>query len=242
MARLKFTISYNGYAYAGWQVQPNASTVQGELEKSLDILLGLQASIVGCGRTDSGVHGKNYIFHADVIRHNPDAVYKLNRMLPKDIVVTKMEEVDNDFHARFNAKSRAYEYHIVFAKEVFESQAYHYQYEQGLDLARLNDLASHFMSCLEFVHFKKAHGSSKTDTCVLTHFSWSKHADGRVVFAIQGDRFLRGMVRLIVGAQLNYHRGKLSLSELDDALSGKAPIQQPWSVPASGLYFVGATY
>lgn len=242
MYRLKFTIDYKGTAYAGWQIQPDDVTVQGTIEQALDKLLGLQDALVGCGRTDSGVHGRDYVFHANVNRIHPKALYKLNRMLPDDIVVTNVEEVTEDFHARFKAKSRAYEYVITLKKEAFGSEAFYYQYEKDVDIVKLNDLQALFMNCSDFRYFKKEHGSSKTDVCRLEQFEWVKEPSGRVIFRIKGDRFLRGMVRLIVGAQLNYHRGSLSLSDLKAALDTQQPIQQPWSVPAKGLYFVGAEY
>lgn len=245
--RYALTIDFNGSQFCGWQKQLEERTVQGEIEQALTRIANQTITVMGCGRTDTGVHGRNYVLHTDLpdgtLGKSNDWVYKLNAMLPSDIAVKKITEVSSDFHARFQAKERSYVYRLRLDKQVFcADYKAHYKYESQLDLDKLNELSRLFLSASDFTRFSKLHGGNKTNLCNLTLCKWVQVSEKEFHFEIAADRFLRGMVRLIVGTHLNYHRGKITLRDVQDALEILKPLPIVWSVDASGLCFDSVTF
>ena len=246
VSRYFFKISYNGKAYSGWQYQPNAVTVQGVIEDVLAKLLRTSIPIVGCGRTDAGVHARSFYFHADMPEdalQSIDLIFKLNQMLPHDIAIHDMMSVSKKAHARFDAITRAYEFDIHFKKSpfLFES-SYYLPFHRNLKLDLLDRTAHLIQSGSEFAGYSKTGSDVKTTQCEMDHCRWIYHSDERITFHIGANRFLRGMVRLLVGASLNVALGKLDIDEFGQCLqSGKKPSLN-WSVPAHGLFLTDISY
>lgn len=242
MMRYALTIDFNGSKFCGWQKQLEDRTVQGEIENTLSRIAGQTITVMGCGRTDTGVHGRNYVLHTDLpvdtLGKSKDWVFKLNAMLPTDIAVKSIKEVSPDFHARFHANGRGYIYRLRLDKQVFGSDlTSHYKYESQLSIEKLNSISALFLSGKDFTCFSKLHGGNMTSLCNLTQCQWIKVSDVEYHFHISADRFLRGMVRLIVGAHLNYHRDKISKEDIRSALEELKPLPLVWSVEANGLCF-----
>ena len=237
-------LSYCGTAYNGWQVQPHVgtTTVQGMLENVLMTLMRQAIPIVGCGRTDTGVHAKNYIAHFDT--DSPldigNLINRMNKMLPADIAIHDIYSVKDNSHARFDAVSRSYQYHLHVAKSPFENLSYYYFYERP-DLKKLNEVASMLLEYTEFNTFCKLHSDVKTKTCHLKESFWECHGD-HYTYRITSDRFLRGMIRLIVGMCLQVARGHVTLDEVRQALETQTRLSQDWSVPAIGLILCDIQY
>lgn len=240
-------VDYNGANFSGWQRQNNAITVQGEIERRLEQLTNYQTQITGCGRTDAGVHGLNYVFHVDfddsVHLSEPIWIHKLNQLLPKGIALRKIVKVDDEFHSRYDATMRHYRFKLTTRKPVFrENELTYYKYEPVLSVELLNTLSQLFINANDFAAFCKLHGGNKTTICNITHCHWVKYNDNEYHFGISANRFLRGMVRLIVGAHLNYHRGKLAISDIEKALNDQTPLPIVWSVSGSGLTLESIDY
>lgn len=246
--RYRFKICYKGTNYAGWQRQPNAHTIQEVIESRLSSLFSQTVDIVGCGRTDSGVHASEYFFHCDLNENLSytfnDLISKLNGMLPPDIAIQEIIEVDPSFHARFDAIRRRYTYHIHFSKNPFSiGQSYYCYYKQHLNLQAFNEVAQVLQNNEDFLIFSKAHSDVKTTKCKIYECFWLHFPEeNRMVFNVTADRFLRGMIRLIVGCTINVARGKLSLDELNQAIKEKNSLKQNWSVPAEGLFLSKVIY
>lgn len=237
-------LSYRGTAYAGWQSQPNAVTVQSILEDRLQRMMQHSIELVGCGRTDAGVHASDFYAHFDY-PHSFDAEdirYRLNNFLPNDIAVHHFHPVSADAHARFDATQRSYTYYLHFEKNPFHyEQSFYYQKAKKLNIDDLNRFGQMLLSYESFFPFCKLHSDVKTHRCQLTKCYWTANPTG-LVFHISADRFLRGMVRLIVGASLLYAEGKFPLSTFEDALLHQARLPQSWSVPAQGLFLSQIQY
>jgi tRNA pseudouridine38-40 synthase len=237
-------LSYCGTKYNGWQVQPHkgTATVQGTLENAMTLYLRTPISLVGCGRTDTGVHARDYIAHFEIL-DVPDlksAVYRINKILPADIAVHDIFEVDLQAHARFDAISRSYHYDLHTEKSPFHPYSFYYVYEKP-DLALLNEAAAIILQYSEFDTFCKMHSDVKTTKCRIEESFWIQ--DGaHYRYRITADRFLRGMIRLIVGMCLQVARGKVSLKEVHIALATKQKLDQDWSVPAEGLMLCDIKY
>ena len=196
-------LAYNGTNYHGWQSQPNASSVQETLEKALSLLLKSKIEIVGAGRTDTGVHAKEMFAHFDYPEPLDAAFWitKLNSYLPKDIVIYTIIPVSDEAHARFDATSRTYQYHINTFKDAFSfEQSWYHHYP--LDLAKMNEAALILMEYTDFECFSKANTDVFTFNCKITQAFWQQNGN-QVVFTITADRFLRNMVRAIVGTMIN---------------------------------------
>ncbi len=239
-------LAYNGTRFHGWQAQPNAVTVQGTIEAKLALLLRADISIIGCGRTDTGVHAKEYYAHFDFEDNFPkNFVYRLNLVLPEDIVVYDIFEVEAAQHARFDAYHRSYEYHICFDKNPFEIEtawAYPHRAEL-LDLEKMQAAAAILMEFQDFNTFCKTNTDVKTTLCEMKRAVWVfDKKNRRLVFHISANRFLRGMVRLIVGMCINVGTGKVSLTELRIALENKQPLKFNHSAPAQGLFLTDIRY
>lgn len=244
--RYRFTISYHGGDYCGWQVQPNVVTVQGEIEKRLSQLAQTPIEIIGCGRTDTGVHASDYVFHTDIATsvETDDLRYKLNSMLPSTIAIHDVEECDPLFHARYDAISRSYTYFIHFEKDPFrDGLSYQCPYGRQIDTDQLKEFTELLLRYEDFATFCKAHSDVKHTRCRIDSAAWIIDDYPRSIrFEITANRFLRGMIRLIVGASINLSRGKLELSDIKNALEQQTLLPLAWSAPAEGLYLSAVRY
>ena len=237
--RFALGLAYKGTAYSGWQKQNNAPTVQEEVEKALSIRLGTDIAVTGCCRTDAGVHAADYVLHFDYEQSFDDSfLYNINNILPKDIAVKKIYVVKDDFHARFDATSRSYVYKIHSRKNPFrEGLSFYFPAIEKADMELIQHTAGIIAGYNEFFPFCKAHTDVKTMKCDIRESFWKFDKDkGEYRFHITSDRFLRGMVRLIVGALLNIGLGKMDVDELKDAMQKQRRMKLNWSVPAHGLY------
>lgn len=236
-------LSYQGTSYHGWQVQPNAVTVQQRLNESLALLLKQEVETVGCGRTDSGVHARQFYAHFDSdqeIAGQDRFLHSLNAILPIDIAVQEVIVVSAEAHARFDATTRSYEYHIHLHKDPFvEGWSYHYPFE--LDLNAMNQACTLLLTHRDFSCFEKKGGASQGSECVVIEAHWKMKAD-KLVFTITANRFLRNMVRAIVGTMLEVGHHKLGLAEFEKLLQFGQRSDAGVSVPAHGLYLVRVTY
>lgn len=244
LTRYFIRLSYCGSAYNGWQSQPHPRTVtiQDTIESVLSTLLRQKITIVGCGRTDTGVHAKDYIAHfdIDIDIDREKLVYKSNKLLPKDIAIHEILTVRSDAHARFDAISRSYQYNLHTAKSPFEPFSFYYIYERP-NLEKLNTAAGLLLNYTDFTSFCKLHSDVKTMHCKLTQSHWVQDGD-KFMYQVTSDRFLRGMIRLIVGMCLNVSRGKLNLDTVKHTLETQSKLPLEWSVPAEGLILTDIKY
>lgn len=221
--RMRYFIyfGYDGTNYHGWQIQPNANSVQAELQKALSTLLRENIEVVGAGRTDTGVHARKMAAHFDWSGEELDTTqiaYRLNRILPKDIAVSGLQRVDDDKHARFSATSRTYHYYIHTCKDPFERH-YSLQMNFPLDFERMNRAAHHFLLHEDYAAFCKAGGDNKTTLCHVTQAQWIQTSPTTWYFEITANRFLRNMVRAVVGTLIDVGRGKINESQFLDILN-----------------------
>lgn len=241
-------IAYKGTAYHGWQIQPNGISVQEVLAGALTTVLREEIEVVGAGRTDAGVHAKLMVAHFDCSTKIESSTTpsltslpnKLNSILPPDIAVSKMLAVKKDAHARFDAQTRKYEYHIVNYKHVFKTELAA-RFTHPLNLERMNEAAACLLEYSDFTSFSKLHTDAKTNNCVI-HIAWWTHSAGEWVFTIQADRFLRNMVRAIVGTLLEVGRNKMTVAQFRAVIEAKNRCKAGVSVPAQGLYLVDIEY
>jgi len=237
--RFAVRLAYNGYNYSGWQSQDNARTVQGEIEAILFKKFRQKISVLGCGRTDKGVHASDFVMHFDCDEDISDGfIYHFNKMLPKDISFYSINKVDKDFHARFDAISRSYVYKINTIKNPFKPElSYYFPMIENVNFEAMQNAANILLKYEEFFPFCKTNTDVKTMICHLSQSRWEKNKKtGEYFFHITSNRFLRGMVRLIVGMTINVGLGKMSLDELENALKMQKRLEMDWSVPAHGLY------
>lgn len=234
--------SYNGTDYHGWQVQPNAVTVQSVLDNALMVLLKIPINTMGAGRTDTGVHATKMVAHFDYdpVIDAVDLVYKLNSFLPKTIAVHNIRSVKADAHARFDATQRTYYYKIATSKDVFSYDTAFY-YTKNLDLNLMNKASNILLDYSDFKCFSRAHSDVKTHICTIYEAHWSKN-ESELIFKISADRFLRNMVRAIVGTLLDVGNHKISLSELHKIIQSKDRSNAGASAPAKGLYLSEIVY
>lgn len=235
-------LAYNGTHYHGWQSQPNAITVQETLEKALSLLFKTSIQLVGAGRTDSGVHATEMFAHFDF----PDLlisdfwVTKLNSYLPKDIVIYTILSVEADAHARFDATSRTYEYYINSFKDVFLNDQSWYHHHP-LDLEKMNEAAAYLLNYSDFECFSKTNTDVFTYNCKISEAFWQKK-DNQLFFTITADRFLRNMVRAIVGTLVNIGQGKMEVTQMKTIIESKNRSEAGFSAPAHGLYLTRIKY
>lgn len=237
-------LSYNGTQYSGWQKQDNARSIQSDIQSRFKQIYSQEVNIVGCGRTDAGVHARGYVAHFDLeAKHTTDDLtYKLNRMLDNDIVIHAIEETHHDFHARFDAVSRSYVYLVKRDKDPFNIDGFYLcPFLDKLSLDDLNRAARVLLSYDTFFPFCKANTDVKTMLCDITRSEWILQ-DEILQYHVTANRFLRGMVRLIVGMCINVGLGKVSLYEVKTALENQTRINKAWSVPPSGLYLTDVIY
>ena len=235
-------LSYNGSNYHGWQVQPNALSVQEVIEDVLSKLLNGRCSIVGAGRTDTGVHAKEMYAHFEIDKEldTSQLIFKMNSFLPKDIAIQEMIAVKDDLHARFSATKRTYEYHITTSKDPFTiNQAYYFK--QPLDLDKMNEAAGLLLDYQNFKCFSRSNTDVKTYNCDISFAQWKYQGD-LLVFTISSDRFLRNMVRAVVGTLLEIGLGKLTIDEFKQIINSKNRINAGASAPAHGLYLTQIEY
>ncbi len=235
--------SYKGTAYHGWQVQPNGISVQEVLIKALNTILRTELELIGAGRTDAGVHAKLMVAHFDLVNDLPtnfDLAAKLNSFLPTDIAVFKIAEVQPAAHARFNATARRYEYHVIGAKDAFRNELAA-RLSLQLDFAAMNEAAQMLKEYRDFTSFSKLHTDAMTNNCDISYAEWTQQGD-EWVFTIQADRFLRNMVRAIVGTLLEVGRGKMSIDGFRKVIESENRCKAGTSVPAHGLYLVDIKY
>ncbi len=235
--------SYDGTRYHGWQVQPNGVTVQSELERCLSMLLREQIVVTGAGRTDAGVHARRMAAHFDTetVFDNQVLTKKLNGLLPYDISVNRVEQVAADMHARFSATSRTYHYYIHTQKNPFVrdySQLLHYQ----LDFSLMNEAGRILTEYEDFGAFCKAGSDVKTTICHVSHAQWNQTSPTEWYFEITANRFLRNMVRAVVGTLIEVGRGRLSLDDFRQVILGRQRTQAGESMPAKALFLEDVTY
>ncbi len=243
MTRYFIIFSYQGTAYSGWQIQPNGITVQEVMQDALSTILRRDVELTAAGRTDAGVHAKKMFAHVDLNVDEFDIsklVNKLNSILPKDIAVHSMVEVAGDAHARFDATSRVYEYHLITNKNVFLYD-YAMRVFSNLDFEKMNIAAQILFEYEDFTSFSKLHTDAKTNNCKIYQAKWKDEGD-RWVFTIEANRFLRDMVRAIVGTLLEVGMGKLSLEGFRTIIENKNRNNAGSSVPAKGLFLCDVKY
>lgn len=244
MTRYFIFLSFRGTAYNGWQIQPGKHTVQGVLTKALSTVLSAPITITGAGRTDTGVHASFFCAHFDAARNDLDGdgqfLYNLNGLLPDDIAIKKILKVRPEANARFDATSRTYTYMITREKDPFVADTAWLLYWQ-LDINQMNEAAAILLKHNDFTSFSRLHGGNKTNICRVTHARWHED-EGRLIFTVTADRFLRNMVRAIVGTLIPAGRGKLSLSDFGAILLGKNRGLAGQSAPAHGLSLTGIEY
>lgn len=237
------TLCYDGTAYHGWQIQPNGISVQAILQQSLSLLLRQDITVVGAGRTDAGVHARMMVAHFD-IAHEVDTkqlAYKLNRLLPEDIAVRKVELVDDDMHARFSATSRMYRYYIHTRKDPFR-RAYSCELHYPLDFERMNEAAKVLMEYDDFGAFCKSHTDVKTTLCNVMEAQWHQTAPDAWYFEIRANRFLRNMVRAVVGTLIEVGRGRMTINDFRNVIEGKRRTEAGESMPGQALFLEDITY
>lgn len=243
MNRYFIYLAYNGKNYCGWQIQPNGMTVQQRIEEALSTILRVKTSIVGAGRTDAGVHARLMVAHFDAeepIANLSLLTDKLNRLLPPDIALYKIVPVIPEAHARFDATYRTYKYYLTLEKDPFRfDQAY--RYFGNLDFERMNEACKVLFEYIDFTSFSKLHTDVKTNNCRIMHAEW-KPEGGLWVFTIQADRFLRNMVRAIVGTLLDVGRGKMDMAGLRRVIEAKDRCSAGISVPGHALFLVDVGY
>mgnify|MGYP006190075143 CR=1 FL=1 len=235
-------LAYNGKAYFGWQSQPDAVSVQETLEKALFVLLQQNTPVTGAGRTDTGVHATKYYAHfdADEIEDINSLIYKLNSVLPEDIAVYDIIKVPNEAHARFDASSRSYRYNVIQYKDPFLAERSHFV-KNKLDVESMNRAANSLKNYTDFKCFSKSKTDVKTYNCRISEARWEK-TENMLVFHITADRFLRNMVRAIVGTLLDIGLNKLQEKDLHRIIESRDRQQAGTSVPAKALFLTGITY
>ena len=235
-------LKFKGTAYHGWQIQPNAHTVQVEVQSALSLLMQQDTEVVAAGRTDAGVHAEEMVVHFDTQNHwdKRKFIHRMNSLLPKDIAVYDLREVKEDFHARFAALSRTYEYHIVLKRDPFQHElAYHYFGQ--LNVTKMNEAAQLLLGEKDFSCFSKSNTQTFTNNCDITEALWKQTGDD-LVFTIKANRFLRNMVRAVVGTLLEIGENKRTLNSIPELIASKERSNAGTSAPADGLFLYKIDY
>lgn len=241
MSRYFIEVAYMGTRYSGFQVQQNANTIQAEITRALKILFGKEYELTGSSRTDAGVHALQNFFHFDAdITINKRTAYSLNALLPYDIVIKNIIETQQQAHCRFDAISRTYHYHIIRFKDPFYfGRAYYYPY--ALDTNLLNELATALTTFTDFTSFSKKKTQVKTFNCNITHSRW--YFENNVWrYEVKADRFLRGMVKGLVGTMLRLSKGNKSIAELAEIFESRDPAVADFSVSPDGLFLTSVEF
>ena len=235
-------LAYNGTNYHGWQYQPNASSVQETMNKAVSTILNTEINLMGAGRTDTGVHAKEMYAHFDFKKsfEIESVIHKLNSFLPKDITVYDIIPVPDAAHTRFDAVKRTYEYHINTFKDPFLQEQSWY-FHQHLDIDLMNEAAKLLFKHTDFQCFSKVNTDVNTFDCTVFEAHWSKENE-KLIFTISANRFLRNMVRAIVGTLINIGLHKITLTDFDAIIKSKNRDKAGFSVPAHGLYLTKIEY
>lgn len=243
MPRYFVYFSYDGTRYHGWQIQPNGVSVQAVLQDSLSILLRTPVDVTGAGRTDAGVHAKMMVAHFDFLSEldTKQLAYRLNHLLPSDIAVQKIEPVDSEMHARFSALSRTYHYYIHTTKDPF-ARSYSLETHYDLDFEAMNQAAAFLTTQTDFASFCKTGADVKTTICHLTEARWEQIDEHKWRFVITANRFLRNMVRAVVGTLIEVGRHRLSLDDFKAVVEAKKRTSAGESMPAHALFLVDIQY
>lgn len=243
-SRYFIRLSYKGTAYHGWQIQPNATTVQEILIRDLSLMLGEDIQVAGCGRTDTGVHARVFYAHFDTgkvgLERDGDFLFRINGKLPHDIVIHEFLPVTPDAHSRFHATSRTYEYHIMRRKDVFHRDYAHYVYGE-MDTVAMQRGAEILREYTDFTSFSKVDTDVKTNDCRIDEARW-EITDSKMDFKITADRFLRNMVRAIVGTLLDVGFNRISLDEFRQIIESRNRSNAGTSAPARGLFLTDVLY
>lgn len=242
--RYFITFSYDGTNYHGWQIQPNGISVQEVLQKALSLLLRQEVEVVGAGRTDAGVHARMMVAHFTLEGPSPlldQLVYKLNKVLPHDIAVQKIEPVADDMHARFSATSRTYHYFVHTSKDPF-LRAYSWRLPYPLDFEKMNEAAQILLGEHDFTSFSKTNTDTKTNLCTVTEARWEAVDTNSWRFTITANRFLRNMVRAVVGTLIEVGRGKLTVEGFRKVIEAQDRCSAGESVPGNALFLVDVSY
>ncbi len=235
--------AYDGTNYHGWQIQPDANSVQEELQKALSVLLRHDVEIVGAGRTDAGVHARQMVAHFewDGQLDCQQTAYRLGRMLPRDIAIYRMEPVANDMHARFSAVRRTYHYYLHTERDPFCRQ-YSCELHYDLDFERMNEAGRILCTYEDFGAFCKSHSDVKTTLCKVSEAHWIQVDSTHWYFRISANRFLRNMVRAVVGTMIDVGRGRITLDDFRKIVEGKQRTQAGESMPAHALFLEEIEY
>ena len=242
--RYFITLSYDGTRFHGWQIQPNGISVQGELQRGLSLLLRQDIQVTGAGRTDTGVHASMMVAHFDT-DHSVDDLrqlaYKLNKLLPQDIAIQRIELVDDSLHARFSARARTYYYYIHTAKSPF-LRHYSCEMHYPLDFGLMNQAAAMLTAYDDFGAFCKSHADVKTTLCHVTHAQWVQLKENEWRFEITANRFLRNMVRAVVGTLVDVGRGRLTLEGFRQVIENRRRTEAGESMPGHALFLEQIDY
>jgi len=239
--RFFIELSYKGTNYHGWQVQPNANTVQAEINKALSLVLSAKIEVAGAGRTDAGVHAKQMFAHFDYDKEFDfhTTIIKLNSFLANDIAVRSFLKVKDEASSRFDALSRIYHYNVVQQKNPFKTMAYFVH--KPLDVKQMNLACQHLLGKQDFTSFSKTNTQTFTNNCNVMLASW-QWQDGELVFSIKADRFLRNMVRAIVGTLLEVGIDKIKAAQVKEIIDQKDRCMAGTSVPANALFLSEIEY
>ncbi len=235
-------LSYKGTNYHGWQIQPDASSVQEEITKALATILQEKILLVGAGRTDAGVHASQMFAHVDTVKKlTDDYVHKLNAILPNDIVIKSIKEVFDETHARFDAVSRTYEYRILLGRDPFLLETTWQLHQKNLQIEKMNEAANLLFKYEDFESFSKVKTDVNTFNCTIMKAVWTLE-DKHLIFHIKANRFLRNMVRAIVGTLIEVGLGKKTVEDFRKIIESKKRSEAGLSVPAKGLFLTEVCY
>lgn len=236
-------LAYDGTNYHGWQIQPNGDSVQETLMRALSTFLRQEIEVVGAGRTDAGVHARLMVAHFDFEKELDGVLVadKLNRLLPPDIAVYEVKRVKDDAHARFDATYRTYKYYVTTRKDPF-SRHYAWRLFHSPDFGKMNEAARVLFDYTDFTSFSKLHTDVKTNNCKIMHAEWTQVNEAEWVFTIQADRFLRNMVRAVVGTLIEVGRGKMTVEDFRRVIEDKDRGRAGSSVPGHALFLVDVGY
>jgi len=244
MQRYFIHLTYDGTNYHGWQIQENANTVQQELQQALSTLFREEVAVVGCGRTDTGVHARDFYAHferSEQLDELEELTIRLNKMIPRDIAIFSIFGVDAEVHTRFSALSRTYEYHVNTWKDPFSIKRSCF-ITHPIDVEKMNSAAQALYDYTDFTSFSKTHTQVKTNLCKIMKAQWTEGEGGKLVFTIQADRFLRNMVRAIVGTLFEVGKSKMTTQQFRQVIEAKDRSLAGTSVPAEGLYLTRVEY
>lgn len=244
MQRYRVDLSYNGKEFYGWQRQPREVSVQEKIEDAFTKLnSNISVSVIGCGRTDTGVHAFHYTLHVDLplTFQIEECVYKLNKILPQTIVINDIFPVESNFHARFDAISRTYRYFIHSKKDAFKNDVSLF-FPHQLNVESMQEACAFLLGKQDFTSFSKLHTDVKTNICTIYSAHWVVDNSGNLYFEIKADRFLRNMVRAIVGTLIEVGQEKISAQNLQEIIQKKNRSEAKLSVPAHGLFLWDVEY